>query len=63
MLRKGPASVPTLVDVWAVLRHTWEDPELDQLAMDNVYRLVSQVNSRYITEHNLPEGLQFRPDA
>lgn len=63
MMRSGPTGVPSLHDVWSVLRHTWEDPELDQLAKDNVFRLVSQVNNRYIVDYDLPEHLRFQPSV
>jgi MoxR-like ATPase len=61
MLRGGPTGVPSLHDVWAVLQHTWEDPESDQLSKDTVCRVVSRVNNRYIIDYNLPEHLRFAP--
>jgi hypothetical protein len=66
MLHNGPDSLPTLSDVWAVLRHTWQDPDLAHLAMENVTRFITEVSHRYSSMRieegepgQLPEALRF----
>jgi len=71
MLHGSPTSLPTLTDICYVLRHTWEDPELARLGMENVERYISEINQLYTNERkdpvtgdtiaSLPSPLGFSP--
>jgi MoxR-like ATPase len=50
LLHGRPDTLPTLTDVYDVLRHTWEDPELATLAAETVLGIVREANERYAQE-------------
>ncbi len=60
MLTEGANCMPTLTDLWAVLRHTWEDPELANLAGDNITRFITEVQENLAGQ--LSQGLFFDPE-
>jgi MoxR-like ATPase len=59
MLREngGPDALPTLTDVYDVLRHAWETPELSGLADQSALDQIKQVDHKYMqdrTEDGMP---------
>jgi MoxR-like ATPase len=47
MIRQGPAATPGLNDVFAVLQHTWEDPQLVHMAAELVAHKLAEVSDMY----------------
>lgn len=59
MLRGGAQAAPTLTDVWAILQHSWQDPQTSHLSLEHITRVTSQVDRRYRSDFQLPEHAAF----
>lgn len=69
MLNSGPGSVPGLDNFYAVLVHTWEDPEVAYSAREAVRQVMTSLDSMYASPFTnpltrttfppLPEQLRF----
>jgi MoxR-like ATPase len=62
MLRNegNPNALPTLTDVFFILCHAWENPELCALSQESALNKIRQVNESYAEDHKDLQGNEIR---